>query len=99
MSKPALVALHRDVQVIGCGCEGCKGLGDSEFVAETREKFEESLTYVPVVTVSGGTPTPLPPADHEHLRGATIRVEYNAGVPYGIVQCAVCGIELPRNFY
>lgn len=99
MSKPALVALHRDVQVIGCGCEGCKGLGDSEFVAEARDKFEESLAYVPVVTTPRPVTGPLPKADHEHLRGATIRVEYNAGVPYGIVQCAVCGIELPRNFY
>ena len=89
MSKPALVALHRDVQVLGCGCDGCKGLSESEYVAETRASLEAALP--PQVPDPGEVP------EHEHVLGEVVDVAYSHGVPYAVRACAICGTEMNRR--
>jgi len=89
MAAPKLLALHRDVQVLSCDCDGCKGLGDSQWVAEPRTDLDASLP--PEI---GDVPEP---PDHIHIRGEVVEVRYNLGVPYGIHACEVCGITMePR---
>jgi hypothetical protein len=90
MAAPRLLALHRDVQVLGCDCEGCTGLGDSEYVAETRASLDAGLP--PEIT------EPPPVADHVHYPSfEVLYVRYSAGVPYGIHPCAVCGVAMERR--
>lgn len=89
MAAPKLLALHRDVQVLGCDCEGCAGLADSEWVAETRVSLDEALP--PEVT------EPPPVADHVHFPSfEVLYVKYKGGVPYGVHPCEKCGMAMER---
>ena len=89
MAAPKLLALHRDVQVLACDCEGCVGLGDSEWVAESRAQLNAELP--PEVT------EPPPVADHVHYPAfEVIEVRYKLGIPYAVHPCEVCGITLER---
>ena len=89
MAAPKLLALHRDVQVLGCDCAGCAGLGDSLMVAEPRASLEASL---PPEIVE-----PPPVADHIHFPSfEVLYVKYKVGVPYGVHPCEVCGMAMER---
>lgn len=90
MAAPRLLALHRDVQVLGCDCDGCSALSGSEYVAESRARLDAELP--PEV------PEPPPVADHVHYPSfEVLYVKYSAGVPYGVHPCEVCGIALDRR--
>jgi hypothetical protein len=89
VAAPKLLALHRDVQVLGCDCDGCKTLSDSEFVAETRASLDAALP--PQVA------TPDEHPEHRHVSGEVVEVRYSGGVPYGIRACEICGIKMERR--
>jgi hypothetical protein len=89
VAAPKLFALHRDVQVLGCDCDGCAGLADSEYIAETRASLNAALP--PEID------TPSPHPEHRHVQGEVVEVRYASGVPYGIHACEICGQKIERR--
>lgn len=89
MAAPKLLALHRDVQVLGCDCAGCAELSESEYVAESRARLDAELP--PEIT------EPSPVADHVHFPSfEVLYVKTKGGVPYGVHPCEICGVAMER---
>lgn len=87
MAAPKLLALHRDVQVLACDCDGCTGLIDSEYVAESRAQLQTELP--PEIP----PPSDFPP--HVHYPSfEVIGVRYSGGVPKAVHPCEVCGVAM-----